>query len=266
MSFSANIVNHANLPPWVIGSRHFASNPQPLELCGVKYAQRRLFERLDEIADPVTRALTFHDYMCVAFQLHQWRDHATETARKALKNSYLRFLRGWMFDSNSVEGAVLKAWAESRFGLPPTFHKHVLTSRDDPAYQQFAVDRMRGMVRTSAIYSQLDLLFEYVQYELGRRHPDTVFLDLYRGVYDFQEHHVIEQTRRNRYVVQLNSVNSFTEDFERAWEFGTRVLKTRYPRYKVVYKAGILPSSLLSGEAEVIVLGGECEVDVLSGG
>ena len=40
-----------------------------------------------------------------------------------LKNSYLRFLRGWMMDSNSVEGAVLKGWVESRMGVTPYLHK-----------------------------------------------------------------------------------------------------------------------------------------------
>ena len=38
-------------------------------------------------------------------------------ARMSIRNSYLRFLKGWKIDSNSVAGAVLKRWVESRIGI-----------------------------------------------------------------------------------------------------------------------------------------------------
>src|SRR4051794_32853531 len=100
--------NHCNLPPWVIASRHFNDNPQELEIQGVRQANRFLFEKLGRIESAEERAVVFNDYMSVKFQLHQWESQSTDKARKSIKNSYLRFLRGWMMDSNSVEGAVLK--------------------------------------------------------------------------------------------------------------------------------------------------------------
>src|SRR5512136_151044 len=144
--------NHCNLPPWVIASRHFNEHPQPLELQGVRQANRFLFQKLDGIPDPDQRAMVFSDYLSVKFQLHHWQDH-TVTARKSLKNSYLRFLRGWMMDANSVEGAVLKGWVESRMGLPPTFHKVPIPGVQAEAYMTFAIDRTKGSQRTNAINS-----------------------------------------------------------------------------------------------------------------
>lgn len=259
-------MNLSNLPPWAITSRHYNRHPQPLEIQGVRQAHALLFRRLTEMADVQARALQFHDYMDVTFQLHQWEQETSAKGRKSLKNSYLRFLRGWMFDSNSREGAVLKGWVESRFGLPPTFHRSVITHLDDEAYFLYLVDRMNGAARTNAINTQLDLLFEFVQSELARRFPDQTHLTLYRGVYDFCEYAVLEELDRNRFVVRLNNLNSFTSDFERAWEFGSKVMRAEVPRHKIFYQCGILPSSLLKGEEEVLVLGGEYDIEVLTGG
>src|SRR5512136_1678321 len=119
--------NNCNLPPWVIASRHFNDNPQSLELMGVRQGNRFLFHRLSEIESQEERAVFFNDYMSVKFQLHQWEKQSTEKARKSIRNSYLRFLRGWGMESNSIEGAVLKGWVESRIGLSPTFHKGRIT-------------------------------------------------------------------------------------------------------------------------------------------
>ena len=94
---------------------------------GVREANRFLFQRLEEILTADERAVFFNDYMSVKFQLHQWEEQSSDKARKSIKNSYLRFLRGWGMESNSIEGAVLKGWVESRIGLPPTFHKVKIT-------------------------------------------------------------------------------------------------------------------------------------------
>ncbi len=258
--------NLCNLPPWAIASRHFNVHPKPLEIQGVRQANRLLFERLDGLDAAEERARQFHDYMDVTFQLHQWQIETSVSGRKSLKNSYLRFLKGWMFDSNSPGGAVLKGWVESRFGLSPTFHREPIDSINSEAYYQFMVDRMQGAARTSAIHGQLDLLYEFVQYELQRRFTGRTHLTLYRGVFDFTEHRIIEKQDKTNYLIRLNNLNSFTTDFERAWEFGSRVLKAEVPLAKIIYLCGILPSSLLKGEEEVLVLGGEYEVQVLTGG
>ncbi|BCR06554.1 N-acyl homoserine lactonase [Desulfuromonas versatilis] len=259
-------MNLCNLPPWAIASRHFNVHPKPLEIQGVRQTNRLLFERLERLDSPRERAELFHDYMDVTFQLHQWQQETSASSRKSLKNSYLRFLKGWMFDSNSPAGAVLKGWVESRFGLSPTFHREPIESISSEAYYQFMVDRMQGAARTSAIHAQFDVLFEFVQYELRRSLGETPHLTLYRGVFDFAEHKILEKLERNLYLVRLNNLNSFTSDFERAWEFGSKVLEARVPVSKIFYRSGILPSSLLKGEEEVLVIGGEFEVKVLTGG
>jgi NAD+--dinitrogen-reductase ADP-D-ribosyltransferase len=260
------MINLCNLPPWAIASRHFNRHPQPLEIQGVHRANRLLFERLETLSDPAARGALFHDYMDVTFQLHQWERETSVRGRKSLRNSYLRFLRGWMFDSNSPEGAVLKGWVESRLGLPPTFHHVPIDDIHSEAYFLYTVDRMKGSARTNAINAQLDVLYEYVQYELRRRLPGTSHLTLYRGVHDLAEHRILEELGQKRYLLRLNNLNSFTTDFERAWEFGTRVLQADVPLPKVFFQGDFLPSSLLKGEGEVLVIGGEYEVKVLIGG
>lgn len=259
-------MNRCNLPPWVIASRHYNTHPKVLEIQGVRHSGQALFEKLDVLDDQDARGALFHDFMDVRFQLHQWQREETPNSRKSLKNSYLRFLRGWLFDSNSVEGAVLKGWVESRLGLPPTFHHEPIGDVHAQAYFRYTVDRMKGSQRTSAILPQFDLLYEFVQYELRRRLPGTAHLTLFRGVYDLVEHQVLETLDKNRYLLRLNNLNSFTDDFERAWEFGNRVLETQVPLTKVFFMGGLLPKSLFKGEGEVLVIGGEYEVKVLSGG
>ncbi|MBW2476764.1 MAG: NAD(+)--dinitrogen-reductase ADP-D-ribosyltransferase [Deltaproteobacteria bacterium] len=259
-------MNRCNLPPWAIASRHYNRHPKRLEIQGVQHNGRPLFEKLDGIDDPELRGALFHDFMDVRFQLHQWQREETVSSRKSLKNSYLRFLRGWLFDSNSIEGAVLKGWVESRLGLAPTFHRTPIEDIHSEAYFLYTVDRMKGSARTSAILPQIDLLYEFVQYELRRRYPDQTHVTLYRGVYDLNEHIVLESVTKHHHLLRLNNLNSFTDDFERAWEFGNRVLEAEVPLTKVFFMSGLLPRSLLKGEREVLVIGGEFDVKVLIGG
>jgi len=259
-------MNLCNLPPWAIASRHFNANPQKLEIQGVRQTNRLLFERLAALENPLERGAQFHDYMDVTFQLHQWAQETSARGRKSLKNSYLRFLRGWMFDANSLEGAVLKGWVESRFGLPPTFHREPIRDIHSEAYFLYMVDRMKGSARTNAINSQFDVLFEFVQTELKRRHPGVSHITLYRGINDFDEHMVLEQLGKHDYFLRLNNLNSFTNDFERAWEFGSKVMRAEVPLAKVVFQGDLLPSSLLKGEGELMVIGGEYQIKLMTGG
>ncbi len=251
--------NYCNLPPWVIASRHFNDNPQPLEIQGVRAANRFLFDKLASIASQEERAVVFNDFMSVKFQLHHWQGQ-TETARRSIKNSYLRFLRGWMMDSNSVEGAVLKRWVESRMGIGPTYHRARIPGIHSQAYFDFSVDVMRGSARTNAIQSQLDLLYEYCQFELRRRYPDEEATLLYRGTGDVSAHEVIEQLGRREQLVRLNNLVSFTSHEERAWEFGSTVWEARVPLCKIFFYSDLLPGSILKGEGEYLVIGGEYRV------
>lgn len=252
--------NYCNLPPWVIASRHFNDNPQKLQIQGVREANRFLFEKLASIPAQEERALVFNDFMSVKFQLHHWQDQATDTARKSIKNSYLRFLRGWMMDSNSVEGAVLKRWVESRMGIAPTFHRASITGIHSEAYFDYSVDVMKGSARTNAIQSQLDLLYEYCQFELPRKYPETATIPLFRGTHDASEHDVLEQVGKREQIVRLNNLVSFTSDEERAWEFGSTVWEVRVPLCKVFFFNDLLPGSIMKGEGEYLIIGGEYHV------
>lgn len=251
--------NYCNLPPWVIASRHFNEQPQPIEIQGVKEANRFLFEKLAGITSQEERALVFNDFMSVKFQLHLWQDQ-TVAAGKSIKNSYLRFLRGWMMDSNSIEGAVLKRWVESRMGITPTFHRALITNIHCQAYFDFSVDVMKGSARTNAIQSQLDLLYEYCQFELARKHPAQAAITLYRGTYDAGEHDLLEQVGKREQIVRLNNLVSFTQDEERAWEFGSTVWRAQVPLSKIFFYSDLLPGSILKGEGEYLIIGGEYRV------
>ena len=256
-------MNLCNLPPWSIASYQYNQNPQRIRIQGTDRINR-LLNQLDDIADQQTCGALFHDFMDVTFQLHQWQRENSHNSRKSLKNSYLRFLRGWLFDSNSVEGAVLKGWVESRLGLLPTFHRTLIDGIHSENYFRYLVDRMRGSARTSAILSQLDLLYEYVQYLL-HRDAQTTHRTLYRGINELEDH-VILKKDGNSCLMRLNNLNSFTSDFERAWEFGSRVLQTEVPLTKIFFLSGVLPRSLLKGEDEYLVIGGDYDVKILIGG
>lgn len=237
----------------------FNENPEPLHLHGVRESNRNLFAKLDQMGDASERGKVFHDFLSVKFALHQWPQF-TGNARKSLLNSYIRFLRGWGVDSSSIEGAVLKGWVQSRFGIAPTYHKRCLAIHEGDEDQVFAHDRMKGSARTNAIFSQLDLLFEFCQYELNRRLGGPKSMVLYRGTNDPEEHPVLERKDKRTSRVRLNNLVSFTSDRERAWEFGSTVWQTTVASSKVVFFGGLLPSSLLTGEEEYLLLGGEYSV------
>ena len=251
--------NRCNLPPWVIASSEFNDDPRPIEIQGVREANAFLFRTLDALADPAERASRFDDWLSVRFQLHHWQEQATPVARRSLRNSYLRFLRGWGHDSNSVEGAVLKAWVESRMGIPPTFHRTRLDGADGLARLRYERDRMEGSARTNAIFDQLDLVYAYTQYELARRRPGERWLTLWRGQHDAGAHEVLRRLDGREQVVRLNNLCSFTDDPERAWEFGSTVWEARVAVPRIFCASWLLRGSL-QGEREALVIGGEMRV------
>ncbi len=252
--------NLCNLPPWAIASRHFCENPQPLAIQGVLDANQFLFDLLDRVDDPAERGVRFDAYVSVKFALHHWPEQATASARRSLKNGYVRFLRGWGFDSSSIEGAVLKGWVESRFGIAPTWHRGRIGGPESPGYQRYIVDRMKGCARTAGVHDQLDLVYSFCQYELARRHAGERWVTLWRGVQDGDEGDVLERTGRRELVVRANAISSFTDDPERAWEFGSTVWEARVPIPRVFTFPGLLPQTILRGEREWLVVGGELPV------
>jgi NAD+---dinitrogen-reductase ADP-D-ribosyltransferase len=252
--------NRCNLPPWVIASRGFDENPRPLEIQGVRDGNAKLFEALDGLDDPDARARYFDDWISVKFQLHHWQEQATDSARRSLRNSYLRFLRGWGVESSSIEGAVLKGWVESRMGIPPNFHHQPLGPPDGEAWARYVADRTRGHACTSAIDAQLDLVYAFTQYELARRHPGERWLTLWRGQNDLEAHELVEQLGKREWVMRMNNLASFTDEQERAWEFGGVVLEARLAIGRIFFAGHLLPRSILKGEREHLVIGGEIRV------
>jgi NAD+--dinitrogen-reductase ADP-D-ribosyltransferase len=119
---------------------------------------------------------------------------------------------------------------------------------------------MKGSARTSAIHAQLDLLYTFTQYELARRRPGERWLTLWRGQNDVADHEVIEVIGRRERWERLNNLCSFTDDRERAWEFGDAVLEARLAAGRVFFAGHFLPRSVLRGEREVLVVGGEIRV------
>jgi hypothetical protein len=82
-------------------------------------------------------------------------------------------------------------------------------------------------------------------------------MTLYRGIYDFTEHQVIEQLDKNLYLLRLNNLNSFTDDFEKAWEFaaGPWLALGNGPREDGVILTGALDKTPESTELLADVLG-----------
>jgi NAD+--dinitrogen-reductase ADP-D-ribosyltransferase len=257
-------VNRCDHPPWVIASHLFNRNPRPLEIQGVRRAHRSLFARLARLEDPAARAVCFRDYMELVFRAGKWRNEKSAGDRRSLRNSYLRFLRGWMLDASSPEGAVLKGWVESRFGIPPTYHAGIIKDVHAPAYFLYLAERMRESVRTNAVESQFDLLYEFVQDELRRRHPGVPAFTLYRGVKNLGDYRVIQEAGESRVVLRLNNLNSFSSRLEHAWEFGSRVLVAEVPASKILFRSDLLPGVLPRREEESLVIGGDFEVTVRS--
>ncbi len=256
------LLNLCNVSPWVIASHEFNDAPQPLAIDGALASNRFLFNKLDEIQDPRRRGEVFNEYMSVRFNLHEWASYEN-AARSSLRNSYLRFLAGWGRESNGPEGAVLKGWVESRFGVRPTYHRGKLNTRHSDHSGAYAEDRMKGSARTNAIFSQLDVLYEFCQYELRRRARWDTWVTLFRGTNDPDEYNIIDRGEKRRLCVQLNNLSSFTLDREKAWEFGSHVWQARIPLVKIVFFSDLLPDSVLRGEDEFMVIGGEYWVNEL---
>lgn len=254
-------LNRCNLPAVILGSLTFQRHPTPLALDGVAELNRGLFERLAATAAQAERARLFQAYMAAEFCL----DHPEEAGlvrgrpRSRARADYRRTIRGWGFDSDGREAAVLKGWIESRFGLLPRHHGAPLRSCTGAAYRGYLEARSIGLYGTNALEAQLDLLYAFCQYELARQRPEEQHLQLYRGVNRVGDHEILASVGRRRHVVLLNNVSSFTTSRERAEEFGDYIMRVAVPLPKVFFYTGLLPG-MLKGEEEYAVIGGLYEI------
>lgn len=246
-------INHCNLPAQILGGLTFQQHPADLYIDGVIELHKELFSALKTKQAAQQRAELFIRYMRDLFGLDTLLDESSNYKR--LKADYLCLLRGWMFDANNREGAVIKGWAESRFGLLPCWHKTAISSPLDNAYAYYMHERTTGIYNTNAIETQLDLLYSYCQYELHRRFTSSMHIELYRGINSISAYQVLDNENPQAPIVLLNNMNSLTDSEERAGEFGTLILAIKTPIQKIFYFSGLLPG-ILQGENEYITIGG----------
>lgn len=251
-------INRCNLPAVILGSLTFQRHPAPLALDGVAELHAELFALLDGVATHAERAQLFRDYVAAHFRLDHLEDAGIDArSKKREKANWQRVLRGWSFDADGREGAVLKGWVESRFGLIPRFHGEPLRDFTGSAWLRYTEMRAAGLYGTNALEAQLDLLYAYCQYEFARA-GGTDHITLYRGINRIGEHEVLSGTGK-RQVVLFNNLTSFTTNRERAGEFGDYILAADIPTAKIFFHCALLPG-VLKGEDEHLVIGGAYEV------
>lgn len=252
--------NRCNLPSSILASLDFQHRPEPVELDGVTIIHKDLFWRLDRLNDPTARAEQFRDYLAVYYSLASPESagfNANSRIRRH-KADYQSLLRGWLFDPDGREGAVLKGWVASRFGLLPRYFGGRIDP-DNDSYQRFLGQQSAGVYNTNSLEGQLDLLYTYCHYELIRQRPEQAHITLFRGVNRLSDHDIVAKLDRRRCVVLLNNLNSFTTNRERADEFGDQIMEAEVPLQKILFFNSLLPGAL-KGEEEYMVIGGLYEV------
>ena len=250
-------INRCNLPADILGGLTYQRHPTSLQIDGVADLHKPLWALLDDIPGAGERAERFAAYMENHFRLRHPEDAGFVKGQSGAraKTSYLRVVRGWAFDSESREAAVLKGWVESRFGLTPRHHGEPLREPGSTAWQRYVEIRAQGLRGTNALEAQLDLLYAYTQYELARQFPQRTHLRLYRGVNRLAEHETVQDSRQGEKVLLLNNINSFSRSRERAGEFGDDLLAVDVPLPKLAFFSHLLPG-MLRGEDEYVVIGG----------
>ena len=253
-------LNLIGCPTSYFASQAFNKSPLPVAINGVREMNPELFETMDRFGlDDVP--LLFMEHMRAMFEL----DTDVEIQKKQQQPiSYLRMLRGWFFDSNRPEGAVIKGWAESRFGLRTLYHRKWLRDITDSSYQAYLSEKMHPRFHSNSIYAQFDLLFEYCQYFWNRFGPVSKKVTLYRGINPMERDiSILEWSSKKHVTVRNNCLNSYSSSKERASEFGDMILEVMIPFQKLFCSPEILPGKLPSYENEYIVLGGDYESKIV---
>lgn len=253
--------NLVGIPTGLLASPAYNAHPVPLRISGVREMNRSLFEMLAESQDLPDSGEAFYKYMIAMFGLEpEQREGRQEGVARRYRSSFLRLLKGWGYDSNGPEGAVLKGWVESRFGLFPTYHKEPVQPGKG-AWIGYVEEKMASRFHNNAIYTQLDILYEFCQWALARfAAPGTTHLTLYRGVNGFAEHRLVSRQAKRRCTVRMNNLCSYSSARDVAECFGDTVLEVSVPAPKVMFFNTLLPLHPLKGEGEYLVIGGDFEV------
>jgi len=259
-------INLVGRPTELLASFTFNEHPAPLHISGVREMNGSLFEMLEHATDLADAGEAFTCYMMAMFgidpeQREDSRHRGNGAGGRRFRSSFLRLIKGWGYDSNGPEGAVLKGWVESRFGLFPTFHKEAIRRISTGPWTTYVEEKMSSRFHNNAIYVQLDLLFEFCQWALQRLvMPGQSHLTLYRGTSSFDEHQIVEKIDRHTVLMRLNNLTSFSSDRDIAGCFGDIILTARIPVCKVAFYNGLLATHPLKGENEYLVIGGEYRV------
>lgn len=269
LALKAHRTNLLNVTAEALCAESFNDEPRRLRIGGTRSEHAVLFEALDESPNSLIAADIFQHYMAFIFGLNPDFSGAEGTdGRRRYRASYLRLLKGWLFDSNNAEGAVLKGWVESRFGLLPTYHKEPILRFASDAWRTYGEEKVATRFHNNNINLQLDLLYEYCQWWMRRCWPDAPMpsrashIRLYRGVNDFEEHHIVARPDKRTAVLRLNNLSSFSIERDIAGQFGDYILETWVPLTKVVFFRDILPRYPFKGEGEYLVVGGDYRVGV----
>ncbi len=260
--------NLVGVPAALLGSTAFNEQPCALQVAGVRDAHRGLFDLLERSPGLAESQALFASYMNTVFTLSRTREPIADADQEPAparrwRPSYLKLLQGWGLDANGGAGAVLKAWAESRFGLLPVFHKVPLQRFPSPAWITYIEEKAAGRWDGNHIFQQLDLLYEFCQWALGRHAllGTGPRVTLWRGSNRCEEQIIQGSLRMRRCTVRLNSVVSFTTTREQAEWFGDWLLCAQVPLSKLLLVPGLLDTNSLRGEAEVLAIGGLYDVE-----
>ncbi len=254
--YSTNLVG---IPAGLLASTTFNDHPQRLRIAGAQETHRGLFRLLDEAVSLEDASERFRRYMDVVFQLKPSEYEIRHAEERRFRPSYIKLMEGWGFDSNSPQGAVLKGWVESRFGLTPTFHREPLNHYPSTAWMRYLEEKYASRFHNNSIHMQLDLVYEYCQFVIHHFGIPTRenWVTLWRGVNLHDEPTLSGAIlKKEECVLRLNNLVSFTTTRERADEFGDWILEVRVPIVKLLFFPGMLSKTLLAGEDEVIALGG----------
>jgi NAD+--dinitrogen-reductase ADP-D-ribosyltransferase len=260
--------NLVGLPTEFLASCDFNDAPQALTISGVREFNGPLFDMLAQAQTLAEAAQAFTLYMHAMFGIdpeqqeppapRQSTNSQSPSAPRRFRSSFLKLIRGWGFDSNGPEGAVMKGWVESRFGVFPTYHKQPIHRISSPVWTTYVEEKMSSRFHNNSILTQLDLLYEYCQWSLARFFaPGRAHMTLHRGVNALDEHLVFEVGREGVIKLRLNNLVSFSADRDVAGCFGDTILTVRAPVAKIVFFNELLPSHPLKGEGEVLLIGGD---------
>ncbi len=273
--------NLVGLPTKFIASRDFHADPVAMHISGVREMNATLFEMLDQASDLAEAEDAFMCYMVAMFGLEpeQREVGGGRPGQRRFRSSFLRLVKGWGYDSNGPEGAVLKGWVESRFGIFPTYHKEPIRRIASGAWTTYVEEKMSSRFHNNAIYTQLDLVYELCQWALehfpANRNPVRVaemqpekyderlvaatdtHVTLYRGTNSFDEHLIQERIDKSNVVIRLNNLASFSADRDVASCFGDTILTVDVPLSKLVFFNTLLSKHALNGESEYLVIGGD---------